>query len=484
MTTTNWATVLAWTLLPILSASAIDRSIPAIGGDESRELLDDGTDVVVAILDSGIEGDHPALAGVDSRGRPRLAGAASFVKSEPQKAIGDIGGHGTAMASIIHSRHADYIGLAPDARFLSVRVLDQTNKFPDESWIRGGVAYALNNRAHILNLSLNRFAGKCDGNSQLELMLDWVSEQHGIVVVLSAGNIVTGDGARTVRYPGGAWNAITVGSVSKNLQHVYRYSGEAFTADNRTKPDMVAPGIGLMLANHRWRGSGADFQKSGGGSSSAASHVSGLAAQLVSTSLAKKMQANPLVYKAVLLSSAKEVRNKLNQPWQPAHQKNLKGLDPLVGPLDIDAGAGLVDCKAAAQLYLSGQQKPGTVRDLGWDLNQISQGESIEYKLGDLPRDGGQLTSTLAWLRHVQRDDLGADGLDESDWFRPPKEVSKLKLQILQGGKVVAQSFSKHGNVEHLSTKLEPGADCSIRVVGSRIATESQEEFGIAWKLR
>ena len=484
MTTTTWSTVFAWVLSPILTVSAIDQSIPAIGGDESRKLLDNGTDVVVAILDSGVDGDHPSLVGDDSLGRPRLAGAASFVASEPQEATGDIAGHGTGMASIILGRDPQYTGLAPDARYLSVRVLDQSNKFPDETWVRRGVAYALNNGADVLNISLNRYAGKCDGNSQLELMLDWASEKRGIVIVLSAGNIATGDGARTVRYPGGAWNAITVGTVSKDLQRVDRYSGEAFTADNRMKPDLVAPGIGLMLANHQWRGSRADFQIAHGGSSCAAAHVSGLAAQLVSSSLAKKMHADPLVYKAVLLNSAKKVRNKLNRLWEPAYRKNLKGLDPIVGPLDIDAGAGLVDCKAAAELYLSGQQKPGVVSYLGWDLHRIGSGESIEYKLDDLPEGGGLLTTTLVWPRHVQREDLGETGLDESDRFRPSKAASNLRLEILQDGKVVAKSFSKHGNVEHLSTKLEPGADCSLRVVGASVEARSQEEFCIAWKLR
>ena len=254
MTSTTWSTVLTWMLLPIFPVSAIDRSIPAIGGDESRKMLDDGTNVIVAILDSGIYGDHPALVGADSLGRPRLAGEANFVSSEPHGPTRIIAGHGTQMASIILSRDAEYTGLAPDARFLSVRVLNHKNKFSDERWIRRGVSYALSNKADILNLSLNRYAGKCDGDSQLELMLDWAAEQLGVIVVLSAGNIATGDGARTVRYPGGAWNAITVGTVSEDLQRVDRYSGEAFTADNRMKPDLVAPGIGLMLASYQWRG--------------------------------------------------------------------------------------------------------------------------------------------------------------------------------------------------------------------------------------
>ncbi|MEM9658225.1 MAG: S8 family serine peptidase, partial [Planctomycetota bacterium] len=205
-------------------ASAIDGSIAAIHGDQSRTLLGDGTGVVIGLLDSGIDDQHPAISNNDDQGRPRMIAEANFATTDPDNAGDDVVGHGTSVASVALSADAQYAGMAPNARFINSRVLDSANDFADEAWIRRGVAFALNAGADVLNLSLNTFTPLSDGAQQLDLMLDWAADERGVASVACAGNILGGDGSLAVRSPGSAANAIVVGSVAADLTYVHAYS--------------------------------------------------------------------------------------------------------------------------------------------------------------------------------------------------------------------------------------------------------------------
>ena len=66
---------LYWIALPV---RADDADVLAIQGDVSRQLFGNGTGVIVGIIDTGVRATHPALAGNDSQGHPRLVAAANF----------------------------------------------------------------------------------------------------------------------------------------------------------------------------------------------------------------------------------------------------------------------------------------------------------------------------------------------------------------------------------------------------------------------
>ena len=103
------------------------------------------TGVTVAIVDSGVEGSHPALGGALRRSvRVDLAGEEATVHDD--EAV-DVVGHGTACASIVHA-------LAPDAALLSVRVLGPDNRGKGLAFA-AGVEWAIEQGAGIISLSLS-----------------------------------------------------------------------------------------------------------------------------------------------------------------------------------------------------------------------------------------------------------------------------------------------------------------------------------------
>jgi subtilisin len=104
-----------------------------------------GSGVTVAIVDSGVEGSHPAVDGALRRSvRVELDGDHATVHDD--EAI-DVVGHGTACASIIHA-------LAPKAALLSVRVLGPDNRGKGLVFATG-LEWAIDQGASVINLSLS-----------------------------------------------------------------------------------------------------------------------------------------------------------------------------------------------------------------------------------------------------------------------------------------------------------------------------------------
>jgi subtilisin len=104
-----------------------------------------GAGVTVAILDSGVEGDHPAVGGKLVRSvRVEVDGeAGEVVEDDPI----DVVGHGTACAGIIH-------GLVPDADLVSVRVLGRDNRGKGLAFAFG-LDWVIRERIPVANLSLS-----------------------------------------------------------------------------------------------------------------------------------------------------------------------------------------------------------------------------------------------------------------------------------------------------------------------------------------
>jgi len=104
-----------------------------------------GAGVTVAIVDSGVEGDHPAVGGALRRSvRVELDGEDVVVVDD---APVDVVGHGTACASVIHA-------LAPEADLVSVRVLNPDNRGKGPIFA-AGLEWAIEQGAGVINLSLS-----------------------------------------------------------------------------------------------------------------------------------------------------------------------------------------------------------------------------------------------------------------------------------------------------------------------------------------
>jgi subtilisin family serine protease len=105
-----------------------------------------GAGLTVAVIDSGIERDHPAVGGMLRRSvRVELGEDDPRVVDDPEAA--DVVGHGTACAGIIHA-------FAPEAELISVRVLGPDNKGKGAAFA-AGLEWAIEQGASVVNLSLS-----------------------------------------------------------------------------------------------------------------------------------------------------------------------------------------------------------------------------------------------------------------------------------------------------------------------------------------
>jgi subtilisin family serine protease len=228
-----------------------------------------GRGVTVAVLDTGADGGVPDLAGSVTSGPDYAAGADPAGYHPPHL-------HGTFVASLIagHGSGPDrvggVIGVAPEARILSVRVIldDQEPGFGiynDDSRfasaIPDGVRYAVRHGASVINMSL----GSADPTRGIRHAIGYAIS-HGAVVVASAGNDGTpGRGFTPFSYPASFTGVISVAAVGST-------GSRALFSDDNASVVISAPGVGVVGA-----GPGGQYL-TGSGTSPAAALVSGVAA--------------------------------------------------------------------------------------------------------------------------------------------------------------------------------------------------------------
>jgi subtilisin family serine protease len=472
------------------SAWAIHQAVPAVHGDVSRALLGDGTGVIIGMVDSGVDKLHPAFAGNDSQGNPRLVAEHNYVPvSLPNEPAGNTGddrhGHGTFIAGPALSSHPTYLGMAPDARYVNSRVLDYNANYSGDAIIRSGVGFAINQGADVVNLALNFNATNNpipNGSSPLDLMIDWAARELGVSCVICAGNISQAtDGSTQVRAPASAYNGITVGHTVVDTTRVHTNAATAFTNDGRMKPDLVAPRTGFVVPRHDWEGATPDWldlPDASNGCSLAVPMVGGMIAQQIEGGRLHGLSTDPLVVKATLMNSAAKVRDKNNNAWQPHTASLANEVFTTTRPLDDHSGAGQIDGAALAEQYLAGEFAPGLVSPVGWDLHSVGAGQFLDYAIGPQLLTGSMLTTTLTWHRHVGRTDNGNGIVDVGDSFFLIRALTNLDLQIFRNGELFAQSMSPVDNVEHLNLLLDTTANYTLRVlnIGS-----FAEQFALAW---
>lgn len=155
--------------------------------------------VVVAVVDTGIDLNHPDL-------RDRLVSGVSFVPGTAGPM--DDNGHGTHVAGIIAATGNNgqgVVGVAPNCRLMPVKVLD-TNGEGNTSDIVSGIVWAAEHGARVINLSL----GGGGGGKALESAVAY-AQRKGCVVVAAMGN----DGSNLQAYPASYPGVIAVGSVDE-----------------------------------------------------------------------------------------------------------------------------------------------------------------------------------------------------------------------------------------------------------------------------
>jgi len=250
----------------------LDVSAPQIGTPVARAAGLTGAGVTVGILDTGVKGDHPDLAG-------KVVEQRDFTDTLPGG--GDDDGHGTHVAGIIAGTGAAsggrFTGIAPDAKLIVGKVCE-TNTCPDDAIIAGMEWIAP--QVKTVNMSLG--GGSSDGTDPMDLALDNLSAQHGTLFVVAAGN---SRGADRVASPASANAALAVGSVTKQDQTSTFSSAGPRVGDGAVKPDIAGPGTAIVAARAIGTPTGdtdpveTNYTRLSG-TSMAAPHVAGAAALL------------------------------------------------------------------------------------------------------------------------------------------------------------------------------------------------------------
>jgi type VII secretion-associated serine protease mycosin len=184
-----------------------------------------GGGIVVAVIDSGVLGNHQDLAGSVLPGK-------DYVQAGSDGRI-DPNGHGTHVAGIIaaHVNNATGIaGAAPDVRILPIRVLD-ANGGGVASNVAKGIIWAADHGARVINLSLG--GGPSAGVRQA---IQYANSKRTTVIAASGNN---GDSGNTPMYPAAYPEALAVAAVDTNLTH------PSFSNHN-SYVDVAAPGVGIV----------------------------------------------------------------------------------------------------------------------------------------------------------------------------------------------------------------------------------------------
>ncbi len=245
-------------------------------GAELAHSQNKGQGIKVAILDTGIDLDHPDL---------RVAGDVTFV---PGTTSGDDdNGHGTLVAGIIAALDNDIgtVGIAPEVELYAVKVLDRRGTGTMRT-IRRGIEWAIDNDMQVINMSFG-VAAKL-GHEVRQALKE--AYQAGIVIVAAAGNEGTADGeGDTMWAPGEYKQVIAVGAIDEADN---RY-GSSSTGETL---ELVAPGVNIYSTR-----AGGDYANLTA-TSAASPHIAGVAALLIASGVS-----NNTKIRQILQSTAEDL---------------------------------------------------------------------------------------------------------------------------------------------------------------------------------
>ncbi|UUU31704.1 S8 family serine peptidase [Streptomyces sp. CA-210063] len=196
----------------------------------AAQRLAQGEGVTVAVLDTGVEADHPALKGKVTTGPDYIGDGSDSDEADNE------GRHGTAMAS-------DVLKVAPKAKILSIRVTDGSGE-PGYSKggnpVAQGINYAIEHGADVISMSIG---DQLLGSSYDEDEADALGRAAlaGVPVLASAGN--NGDLFNDAQYPAGYPGVIAVAALQPG-------GTRAAFSTVRTYNAVAAPGVDIMSASN------------------------------------------------------------------------------------------------------------------------------------------------------------------------------------------------------------------------------------------
>lgn len=312
-----------------------------------------GRGVTVAIIDSGVEADHPLLAGaVDEEAGAALAAGPDGRVDLVEGPHRDVYGHGTAVAGIIHA-------LAPEARLVSIRVLDESLR-GRAAVFHAGLAWAIDRGFDVINLSLG--AGRRDWALAFHELCDRGYFANSFIVTAAANQAQEAFPSLFASVASVAANAAT--------------DPLRFHVNPEPPTEFLARGLNVEVP---WRGGTTAVTT---GNSFAAPHISGFAALIRS----KHPHLRPFQVKTALWAASANAREAAAQHGSPRSSATWSAEGGAGGPGPTRTGALTRQAERSGftctPVATEGAGRPGPVDD---DLRLLLDGYELEPAVGRDP---------------------------------------------------------------------------------------------------
>jgi subtilisin family serine protease len=310
---------------------SLDESVPLIQADRIwQDLGTQGEGVVVGIIDTGIDYLHPALGGGFGEGF-KVIGGYDLINDDPDPM--DDNNHGTHVAGIVAADGDSLRGVAPKARLMAFKVLDESGEGTSSITI-AGIERAVDpngdgdfsDKVDIVNMSLGSLGGSADDAKSIAV--DNATEL-GVTFCISAGNQAQ---FMSIGSPGTARQAITVGATDKQDRLADFSSHGPNPRIYTIKPEIVAPGVSIKSSI---RGGGV---RRFNGTSMSAPHVTGVCALIN----ALHPEWSPAQIKSAVVTTAKDLGQRV-MAQGAGRISALKAAQTAILAVPSHASFGLVD---------------------------------------------------------------------------------------------------------------------------------------------
>jgi len=358
------------------------------------------SNVTVAILDTGVDLEHPDLKG-------NLVGGINLLEKNatPQ----DDNGHGTNVAGIVAAVSNNSLGVTgiAQARIMPVKVLDE--KGEGDSFLVGqGIRYAVDHGANVILLSL----GEPVYTPFMKEAVDY-AELKNVVIVAASGNE-----GNQINYPAAFPNVLSVGAVDLNNEYAsYSNYGEQL--------DVVAPGDGIYTTGKD------ESYTTNSGTSMAAPQAAGLAA---------------LLFQKYPNMRSEQIRNLIKFSADDVDQKGW----------DEKTGYGMINIDRALNFPLDGlldgyepnnQKKTPTMFPSNDTFHgQLTLNRDIDWYKMNLPYDGViELQLNLKEPIKIPIQVTIQNEATGKNYVYKVKESTKISLDLKQGTVYVKLEYSDSG---------------------------------------
>ena len=323
----------------------------------------DGTGQTIAVIDTGIAFDHVALGGGFGEGH-RVVGGYDFAEDDANPYDdGPTGFHGTSVAGIIGSTDLEYMGLAPGADLVALRVFDDAGRNELE-WVEQALQWVHDNQFNFENpiTTVNLSLGTTPDETFQMILEDELAQlrDDGIFISVAAGNHFNEENSSQLAYPASSSSVVPVAS--------HTSTGEFSDFSQRASNVLVAPGQSIVstVPEHLFFGTRTDPFVGSSGTSFSAPYVAGASA---------------------LLRQANEIAGVENIDQDLIYEQLRSTADQVFDAV-TNATYSQVNLQAAIESVLNGSEAPAVENQLSSDANNpTDQGQPTEQTVAEAIQD-------------------------------------------------------------------------------------------------